>query len=171
VLYLFVTLGHKLVRGPRRDPLLPAVHSLLSPAPRIRLSVFSGTCALFHFLDHSYPASFPQLAHSSARNRGYTPAWSYQVAPASCRASVPYLFRAGRMPALPVHGAGWASPSPTKKAGHGSRGTPNDPLPHLSPACPERSASFASRVPHRAEGSQITSHPICYPIQRRPFRP
>src|SRR5580704_4856623 len=72
-----VTLGHKLVQGPRRDPLLPAVHSLLSPTLRIRLSVFSDICALFHFLDHSYPTSFPQVAHSSAKNRGYTPAWSY----------------------------------------------------------------------------------------------
>ena len=29
-------------------------------------------------------------------------------------ASVPSLFRAGRMPVLPKRGAGWASPSPTK---------------------------------------------------------
>src|SRR5580704_17419309 len=72
-----VTLGHKLVQGPRRDPLLPAVHSLLSPTLRIRLSVFSDICALFHFLDHSYPTSFPQVAHSSAKNRGYTPTGSF----------------------------------------------------------------------------------------------
>src|SRR5580700_12111864 len=57
----------------------PAVHSLLSPTSRIRLSVFSETCALFHFLDHSYPASFPQFAHSSPKNRGYTPTWSYHA--------------------------------------------------------------------------------------------
>src|SRR5580704_18244135 len=57
----------------------PAVHSLLSPTSRIRLSVFSETCALFHFLDHSYPASFPEFAHSSAKNRGYTPTWSYHA--------------------------------------------------------------------------------------------
>jgi hypothetical protein len=72
-----VTLGHKLVQGPRRDPLLPAVHSLLSPTPRIRLSVFSDTYALFHFWDHSYPAPFPQVAYSFAKNRGYTPTGSF----------------------------------------------------------------------------------------------
>jgi len=74
-----VTLGHKHVQSPHRDPLPSAVHSLLSPTPRIRLSVFSDTCALFHFLDHSYLAFFPQLAHSSAKNRGYTPLWSYHA--------------------------------------------------------------------------------------------
>ena len=65
--------------GLRRLPLTPAVHSLLFPTPRIRLSLFSATCALFHFLNHTYPAHFPQVAHSSAKNRGYTPAWSYQA--------------------------------------------------------------------------------------------
>src|SRR5580704_594031 len=74
-----VTLGHKLVQGPRRDPLLPAVHSLLSPTLRIRLSVFSDTYALFHFWDHSYPAPFPQVAYSFAKNRGYIPTWSYRT--------------------------------------------------------------------------------------------
>jgi hypothetical protein len=85
-----VTLGHKLVRGPHRDSLLPAVHSLLSSTLRIRLSVFSDICALFHFLDHSYPVSFPQFAHSSAKNRGYTSAWSYHASSMSavgCRLS------------------------------------------------------------------------------------
>ncbi len=74
-----MTLGHKLVRGPHRASFPPAVHSLLPPTPRIRLSLFSDTCALFHFLDHSYPRSFPQVAHSSAKNRGYTPTWSYHA--------------------------------------------------------------------------------------------
>ena len=75
-----MTLGHKLVRTPAptvsselpHDPLPPAVHSLLPPTPRIRLSVFSDTCALFHFPYSIYPASFPQFAHSCAKNRGYT---------------------------------------------------------------------------------------------------
>jgi hypothetical protein len=66
-----VTLGYKLVRSPHSDP--SAVYSLLSPTPHIRLSVFSNTCALFHFPYHTYPTSFPQFAHSSAKNRGCTP--------------------------------------------------------------------------------------------------
>jgi len=37
--------------------------------------MFSDTCALFHFPYHTYPTSFPQFAHSSAKNRGYTPTW------------------------------------------------------------------------------------------------
>jgi len=47
--------------------------------------MFSETCPLFHFPYHTYPASFPPVAHSSAKYRGYTHTWSYQVAPASCR--------------------------------------------------------------------------------------
>jgi hypothetical protein len=73
VLWLVVTLGHKLVRGPHRDPPFPSVHSLLSLTPRIRLTVFSKTYALFRFPYHTYPASFLQFAHSCTKNRGYTP--------------------------------------------------------------------------------------------------
>jgi hypothetical protein len=58
----------------------------------------------------------------------------YVVIPGSAGilpASVPSRFRAGRMPALPKHGEGWASPSPTKTASHGSRDTNHDSLPTL----------------------------------------
>ena len=35
--------------------------------------MFSDTCALFRFLEHSYPSSFPRVAHSCTKNGGYTP--------------------------------------------------------------------------------------------------
>jgi hypothetical protein len=67
--------------------------------------VFSETCALFHFLDHSYPASFPQFAHSCAKNRGYTATWSYHgssLSTVDCRLSAslgPLLLA----PLFPLH--------------------------------------------------------------------
>src|SRR5258708_7505781 len=89
--------------GPR-DPLLPAVHSLLPPTPRIRLSVFSETCALFHFLDHSYPASFPQVAPSPAKNRGYTPARSYHASSFVGEGLARRSFSGGGLsPSFPLH--------------------------------------------------------------------
>jgi hypothetical protein len=76
----------------------------------------------------------------------------YVVVPSSAGilpASAPYLFRAGRMPALPKYGARWASPSPTKTASHGSRDTDHDSLPQLVAAHPpklqrRRAISFIS---------------------------
>jgi hypothetical protein len=76
--------------------------ALFSPHHRV---LFSFSCTLFHFLDHSYPASFPQFAHSSAKNRGYTPTWSYHgssLSTVDCRLSAslgPLLLS----PLFPLH--------------------------------------------------------------------
>jgi len=47
--------------------------SLLSPNLHSRLSFVSITCALFHFLYHTYPLSFQHLPHSFTKNRGVLP--------------------------------------------------------------------------------------------------
>ena len=99
-----MTLGHNLVLGPHRDSFLPAVQSLLFPTPRIRLSLFSNTCALSHFSDRSYPASLPQLAHSSAKNRGYTPTWSYHASSFLVEGLARRSFSGGGLsPLFPLH--------------------------------------------------------------------
>jgi hypothetical protein len=85
--------------APRSSP--PAVHSLLSPIFRIRLSVFSETCALFHFFGSQLSRVLSAVCALFRKKPEVHP---YVVIPGSAGilpASVPSRFRAGRMPALP----------------------------------------------------------------------
>jgi hypothetical protein len=154
VLPRFVTVGHKLVWGPRRDPLLPAVHSLLPPTPRICLSVFSKTCALFHFLDHGYPASFPQLAHSSAKNRGYTPAWSYHASPLSTLDC--------RLPVLSSPLTPFTASLTQKQGGRGYWSYHSDSLSAVSSLLDTHHFPVVLR-------SQAPSNWVCYSMERAAF--
>ena len=183
-----MTVGHKLVRTPCRDPLLPTVHPPLPPTLRIRLSVFSDTCTLFHFWDHSYPASFPQVAHSSAKNRGYPPPVKASAKGLSAKSSVtadyllyfpyiripawyvfcfPYIRKKGGHPlwkmsarrhCVPWHSHSWLC---TRSAGN-QQGTGKN-------ACATRHQSQITSLPVAAPAE--AGRLLCYPIYRRPFLP
>ena len=173
-----VTLGHKLVQGPRRDPLLPAVHSLLSPTPRIRLSLFSDTCALFHFWDHSYPVSFPQVAHSSAKNRGYTPTGSYRASSFLFTLVYPERGRRAHLPQLQRRRAisfispryerqsriSFVSPTYAKTGGVPPPKNVGAPTFLIFPLIFRTFLALSA-------ARRVTTHFLCYPIYRRPSRP
>jgi hypothetical protein len=151
----FVTFGHKLVLGPLRDPLLPAVHSFLPTISCIRLSMFSNTCALFHFLDHSYPASFPQVAHSSAKNRGYTPTRPYHGAPLSAVNS--------QLSAVIVPLSPFTTSLAQKQGGAGCWSYHSPYRLHLLLPC----SPFPASSP--AAASAEAGHLFCYPMERAAF--
>ena len=169
-----MTLGHKLVRTP-----LPAVHSLLSPTSRIRLSLFSHTCALFHFLDHSYPAYFPQVAHSSGKNRGYT------LHPPKLQRRRAIFLYSPYLRAQPC--MSFVSPTYAKVAGYTPVENVGAPtflifplifrtfslLPRRTTFRCGKSADMKASATWKQEEPPVTipQHFLCYPICRRLFRP
>ena len=85
--------------------------SLLTP-PRSFVFIQLHTLS---FLDHSYPVSFPQLAHSSAKNGGYTPTWSYHTSSSSISFVSPSCERQPRISLVSPTYAKTGGCTPTQK--------------------------------------------------------
>ena len=149
----------------------------MSPTPRIRLSVFSDTCALFHFPYHTYPASFPQFAHSSAKNRGYTFTLSLSEGLTLSKNEVPIRrsFTEGRGPARRSFSEGGLTPFTTsltqKQGGRGSGHTTH----HSQPRPPQKAAATQERsgmgkpIPYKTGTQRERGHDSCHSPARRSF--